>query len=139
MSDDELTKKIIGAEIEVHRTLGPGFLERIYRESMILEFCRRGIKVESEKPVIVHDKGTFVGQQRLDLLVDATVVVELKAIETLHGMHYAQLRSYLHATNLQTGLLINFNGPKVDYRRVDMTPKEARHSSPTSPLHPHIP
>lgn len=116
----EITEKIIQATIRVHRTLGPGFLERIYQNALIFELSRQGLSVESEREVPVLYEGEIVGVHRLDLLVAGRVVVELKTVEELAGIHYAQLRSYLKASNLQVGLLINLAKDKADYRRVEV-------------------
>ena len=105
---DPLTEAIIGAAIEVHRTLGPGLLESIYEEALCIEFGLRGIPFARQVDVDVHYKGHVITGQRLDLLVDAQVVVELKSVAALPDVATAQVLSYLKATNLKRGLLINF-------------------------------
>lgn len=121
---DQLAREVIGAAIEVHRTLGPGFLESVYEESLCLELILRGFDIERQVPVGVHYKGQRVGEARLDLLVEKRLVLELKAVDGLAPVHLAQLLSYLKATDLQLGLLINFNVPllKQGIRRIIHTP-----------------
>jgi GxxExxY protein len=108
---DALTRAIIGAAIEVHRHLGPGFLEGVYEEALVIELALRGIPFERQKPVPVSYKGHSVGEGRIDLLVAADLLVELKAVEALAPIHTAQVISYLKATRLHLGLLIYFNVP----------------------------
>ena len=108
---NELSRQIVGAAIEAHRVLGPGFLEFTYEEAMAIELTLRGIPYTSQVPVPVIYKGHPVGQGRLDLLVSDTIIVELKAVEVLAPIHSVQLLSYLRATGHKLGLLINFNVP----------------------------
>ncbi|AFZ24401.1 hypothetical protein Cylst_2165 [Cylindrospermum stagnale PCC 7417] len=108
---DRLVHGVIGAAIEVHRVLGPGFLEEVYKEALVIEFMRCGIHHEVEKSVSVIYKGHEVGKARLDFLVANCLVVELKAVQTLAPIHEAQVLSYLKMTNCSLGLLINFNVP----------------------------
>lgn len=98
VQQEELTKKIIGAAIRVHRELGPGFLEAIYEEALCLEFAELGLSFERQYRVEVLFRGQPVGEHRLDLLVEGLVVVELKAVSALQDIFYATLRSYLKAT-----------------------------------------
>ncbi|MEH2135611.1 GxxExxY protein [Nostoc sp.] len=106
-----LTGEVIGAAIEVHRVLGPGFLEEVYKEALIIEFFRCGIPHLVEKSVTVNYKGHEVGKGRLDFLVANCLIVELKAIQNLAPIHEAQVLSYLKMTNYPLALLINFNVP----------------------------
>jgi len=115
---EELSKKIIGAAIEVHRELGPGFLESIYEEALKIELAEYGLKVESQKEVAIEYLGVTVGLHRLDLVVEGQVIVEMKAVKELTDVHLAQLRSYLKASGLRVGLLLNFSKPKLEIRRV---------------------
>ena len=115
---EELSKKIIGAAIEVHRELGPGFLESIYEEALKVELSEYGLRVESQKEVTIEYLGVVVGLHRLDVVVEGQVIVELKAAKDLTDVHLAQLRSYLKATGLRVGLLLNFSKPKLEIRRV---------------------
>ncbi len=119
MKHETLTERIIGCVVQVHRTLGPGFVEPIYRRALVIELRRCGLHVEVEKEVAVFYEGENVGTHRLDLVVNEAVVLELKAVSELAAAHYEQLRSYLRASGLQVGLLINFGRERSDFRRVD--------------------
>jgi GxxExxY protein len=106
---DRLANEVIGAAIEVHRTLGPGFLESVYEEALCVELKLRKIPCERQVPVPVVYKGVAIGQGRLDLLVDGRLIVEIKTVEALAPIHKAQSISYLKATGYRLALLINFN------------------------------
>ena len=110
---DELARAVIGAAIEVHRTLGPGFLEAVYEEALCIELALRGIPFGRQVSVAVQYRGHPVGEGRLDLLVRESLVVELKAVEALLPIHTAQVMSYLRATGCHLGLLLNFNMPAL--------------------------
>lgn len=116
----KLTGAVIGAGIEVHRLLGPGFLESVYQEALEEEFRLRGIPCKPQKTIAVYYKGRQVGEGALDFLVAGVLIVELKAVQNLAPIHEAQLLSYLKATGHQIGLLINFNVPilKQGIRRI---------------------
>ena len=117
--DDKLTQTIIESIITVHQALGPGFLEGVYRQALLVELRRRGLVAETEYEVVIWYAGVEVGRHRLDILVDSRVIVELKTVEALGKAHYAQVRSYLRATNLRVAILVNFATPKADFRRID--------------------
>jgi GxxExxY protein len=105
-----ITEQVIGAAIEVHRTLGPGLLESAYEACLAYELAQRGLKFEQQKPLPVVYKGVSLDAgYRIDLLVEGSVVVELKAVQRLEPIHEAQLLSYLKLTGCPLGLLINFN------------------------------
>lgn len=104
----ELTGVVIGAAIEVHRVLGPGFLESVYEEALCVELQLRGIPFRRQPVVAISYKGRLVGEGRLDLLVSNTLIVELKAVENLAPIHEAQVLSYLKMTSHTLALLINF-------------------------------
>jgi len=108
--DNRLTEKIIGAAIEVHRNLGPGLLESAYQECLLFELKQLGYKVEKEKalPIIYKDIKLDHGY-RIDLIVEKTVVIELKTVESLNDVHTAQILTYLKLGNYPLGLLINFH------------------------------
>lgn len=106
---DRLAHAVIGAAIEVHRHLGPGYLESVYEEALAIECGLRAIPFERQKAVAVNYKGNAVGEGRIDLLVGRRAIVELKAVDALAPIHTAQVLSYLKATGLTLGLLINFN------------------------------
>ena len=120
---DDLARKVIGAAIEVHRALGPGYIENVYEEALCIEIDDLKIPFERQVKVAVEYKGRKVGEGRLDLLVAKILPVELKAVESLVAIHQAQLISYLKMTHLQLGLLINFNVPILKYgiKRVILT------------------
>ena len=101
--------QVIGAAIEVHRTLGPGFLEKIYQEALCLELDARGLTFERERAVAVHYRGQSIPGQRIDLIVEHSVLVELKAATRIDMTHEAKVISYLRTTGLRLGLLLNFN------------------------------
>lgn len=105
--------EVIGAAIEVHRTLGPGFLESAYETALSHELALRGVPHVRQCVVEVGYKGQVVGTERLDFLVDGCLIVELKAIDQLAPIHTAQVVSYLRATDLKLDLLINFNVSKL--------------------------
>ncbi len=107
----ELSHRIIGAAIEVHRHLGPGQLESVYERALAQELAFREIPHRTQVPITVHYKGCCVGEFFADLIVDDKIVVELKAVTALHAVHVAQTLSYLDAAGLRLGLLINFNVP----------------------------
>ena len=106
---DVVVHRVIGAAIEVHRQLGPGFLESVYEEALCVELTLRGIRFARQVPIAVQYKQERVGEARLDLLVDDSVVVELKACQCIAPIHVAQTLSYLKATRLHLALLINFD------------------------------
>ena len=106
---NELATRVIGTAIEVHRVLGPGYLESVYEEAMHIELSSTGLLIERQKPIAVAYKGREVGQARLDFLIGGELVVELKAVDKLAPIHRAQMISYLRATGCQLGLVINFN------------------------------
>jgi GxxExxY protein len=130
---NRLTEEVIGAAIEVHRVLGPGFLESFYEQALCMELKERRIEFVRQPVFPILYKGTLIGQTRLDLLIDRRVLVELKATEGYASVHLAQVLSYLKATGLTLGLLINFNVHSLHQgvRRVVRTPPP---SAPSAPL-----
>jgi len=105
----ELTGAIIGSAIAVHRELGPGKLESVYQRALEIELGARGIPYRKQVPIEMLYRGESVGDFFADLIVDRKVLVELKAVDALRSVHRAQVLSYLRATGLELGLLINFN------------------------------
>ena len=118
LSDGSLTSDIIHAAITVHRALGPGFVESFYEEALCLELQARNIPLERQKSISIVYREKVIGEHRLDLLVDARVVVELKAVKELDPIHYSIVRSYMKATSVVTGLLINFASMPLTIKRV---------------------
>ena len=106
---DQMAHEVIGAAIEVHRILGPGFLESVYEEALCVELKLRGIPFERQLAVGVQYKGEKVGDGRMDILVNDELIVELKTVDILAPIHVAQTLSYLKATGHALALLINFN------------------------------
>ncbi len=112
--EQELTEKIIGAALEVHRTLGPGLLESTYAACLAHELALRGLPFEKEKPLPVRYKDVQLDcGYRLDFLVDGKVIVELKSVEKLAPLYEAQLMTYLRLAGMRIGLLMNFNVEKL--------------------------
>ena len=116
----DLSYQIMGAIFEVHKELGPGFVESVYHKALVEEFSKRGMKVETEKTIDLVYKDKKIGVHRLDLVVEGKVVVELKTVERFAAYHTAQLLSYLKASGHKLGVLVNFSKRKVEYRRVVM-------------------
>lgn len=106
----DISYEIIGCAYEVHRILGPGLLESVYQKALVQELKLKGFKVHSEVDIEINYKGVNVGNDlRLDIIVNDTIIVELKSVENILPVHKKQLLTYLRLTNLQVGLLINFN------------------------------
>src|SRR5512147_2294495 len=120
---EDLTEKIINACIEVHKELGPGFLESIYHKALIIECENQKLTVESEKEVKVKYRNSEVGIHKIDLFAENEVVVELKTVDELNKKYYAQVRSYLKALHKEVGLLVNFAASPLDVRRVELRGK----------------
>jgi GxxExxY protein len=115
---EDLSRRIIGAAIKVHAALGPGFLETIYEEAFRLELTEHSLSYECQKEIKIKYLGVQIGTHRLDLVVENRIIVEIKAVKELNEVHFAQLLSYLKATGLKVGLLLNFAKPKLEIRRV---------------------
>lgn len=113
---NEITEKIIGAAYKVHNTLGSGFLEKVYQNSLVIEIRALGFGVEVEKPMKVYYPGEVVGNYVADIIVEGKVILEIKAVKELSGIHEAQILNYLKATGIEVGLLINF-GRSVNIKR----------------------
>ena len=113
-----LTRRVIGCAMQVSKLLRPGFLESVYENALCIELEAEGIAFERQKALTVHYRGRAVGSFVADLLVESKLLVELKAVRSLHDEHVAQVINYLQATRLQVGLLLNFGTPRLGYRRV---------------------
>ena len=116
MTNDDLTKMIIGCAYKVHNTLGSGFLEKVYENALRIELEKLGRKVKQQEPINVSYEGQVVGEYFADLWVDDCLVIEVKAVQTLVKRHEVQLVNYLTATNIKNGLLLNF-GSSVEVKR----------------------
>jgi GxxExxY protein len=119
MVEAELTEKIIECIIRVHQKMGPGFLESVYRHALLIDLKRSKIRAETEKEFVIKYDRVEVGLHRLDILVEGRVILELKTVDELSRAHYAQVRSYLRATNLTLALLVNFAKERADFRRIE--------------------
>ena len=115
---EELTERIIQAAIAVHRQLGPGFLESVYEAALTIELRKHGLQFERQRRLPILYDGVEIGFHRLDLLVEDTIVVELKAVKRIEDIHFAVVRSYLKAADRNHGLLLNFAAPKLIIKRV---------------------
>jgi GxxExxY protein len=116
MKHEETTEKIIGVFYEVYNELGHGFLESVYAQSMAIALSEAGLQVLQQAPITVRFRGQIVGDFRADLLVNNSVIVELKAARAIENAFEAQAMNYLRATEIEIGLLMNF-GPKPEFRR----------------------
>ena len=117
LEHEELTGSIIGAAIAVHRELGPGFVETVYENALAIELRARDVRHARQVCVPVMYRGVEVGLHRLDLLVDDTIVVELKAVKEIADPHFAVVRSYLRASGCRHGLILNFAKPTLEVKR----------------------
>jgi len=115
---EDLTEKIIGCAIEVHKKLGPGFLESIYENAFIIELQKQHLQVERQREAIIKYDGIQVGRHRLDLIIDDTIVVELKEVKNVEDIHFAIVKSYLKALGKEHGLIINFSRKVLEVKRV---------------------
>ena len=115
---DELVHKVIGAVYEVSNKLGAGFLEKVYERALLRELKLRGIAAVGQVPLVVSYKGEPVGEYFIDILVEGKLILELKCCDALANEHLAQTINYLKATGQSIALLINFQQPKVEWRRV---------------------
>ena len=117
MKEEELTGKIIGCAMKVHRTLGGGFLESVYQNALAFELQRSGLQAECEVPIKVFYDGVDVGEFFADILVAKQIIVENKAVEQLNPAHEVQLVNYLTATTYNVGLLFNFGAASLQYKK----------------------
>jgi GxxExxY protein len=124
--ESNLSRRVIGCAIEVSNTLGPGFFEKLYEKALCVEFEARGISFQSQKPVQVIYKESIIGEYFADIIVEDSLVLELKAVSALCSEHEAQLMNYLKATGLSVGLLLNFGKPKLGIKRMVWNHNETR-------------
>ena len=120
----ELTEVIIGAFYEVYNELGYGFLESVYRNSLLHELRKAGLKADAEIPVQVFYDGILVGDFKADIIVEGAVILELKAVENLNKIHEVQLVNYLNATGQEIGLLLNFGAASLEFKKKFRRPKQ---------------
>jgi GxxExxY protein len=114
----ELSHLTIGAAIEVHRNLGPGFLEAIYEQALSRELTLRAVPFQRQTPLEVAYKGETMGNYRTDLVIDNTIILEIKACASLNNAHAAQARHYLTATGYRLAILLNFGTPRLQIKRI---------------------
>jgi GxxExxY protein len=126
MDINELTYEINGAIFEVNRVLGPGFLEKVYQNVLMVELRNRGLKAESQVAITVDYKDNVVGEYIADILVEEKVILELKTVDRLEKIHEAQLLNYLRATGIQIGILVNFKHTKAEIKRMVLDLPEDR-------------
>jgi GxxExxY protein len=117
MEHKELTEKIIGCAYRVYNKMGSGFLESVYEKCLLIELRKAGLQAQAQQPITVHYDNEVVGEFTADIIVEDTVIVELKAIRQLARAHEVQLVNYLAATGKPVGLLINFGETKVEIKR----------------------
>ena len=118
MDLNEITYAINGAVFEVNKVLGPGFLDKVSENSLLVELKSRGLKVQAQAPINVFYKKTLVGEYFADLLVEDQVIVELKTVEKIDRIHEAQLLNYLKATGKPVGLIVNFKNTRAEIKRM---------------------
>ena len=118
MDINEITYAINGAVFEVNKILGPGFLEKVYENALLVELKNRGFKAEGQVPINVTYKSFSVGEYIADLLIEDKIIVELKTVDNLDKIHEAQLLNYLKATGITVGILVNFKNPKAEIKRM---------------------
>ncbi len=118
MELDEITYKIIGCCMKIHRTLGNGFQEVIYQRCLDIELAKAGLTFEREKEQLIFYEGIQVGTRRADFTVEGKVIVELKAVIRLENVHLAQAKNYVVAYNFPVGLLINFGATSLEYKKI---------------------
>lgn len=118
MKYEELTYKVIGCAMEVHKRLGGGFREVIYQRALAMELKLNGIPFEREKVMDIHYRDTIIGRRRVDFFVDDKVMVELKAFVRMENGHLNQAMNYLEVSHQEIGLLLNFGGRSLEYKRI---------------------
>lgn len=118
MKHEDLTQKIIGCAMQVHRTMGNGFQEVIYQRALAIEMQFQGLSFEREKEMDIFYRGENIGARRVDFFVEGCIMVELKAVIQLEDVHLAQAMNYLEAYGMEIGLLINFGARSLQFKRV---------------------
>lgn len=115
---EDLSYKIIGLAMEVHRKLGYGFLEKVYENALMLLLRREGIEAKQQAPIKVYFEGEIVGEYFADILVDDKIILELKVLNEITDVHIAQALNYLKATGLRLAIILNFGKRKLEYERL---------------------
>jgi len=138
----ELTGKVIGLAMKVHRTLGPGFLESVYKKALQFELLRAGLKAELEKPIQIRYESIIVGDYFADILVNDDLIVEVKALVALAAEHEVQVVNYLTATGKDIGLLLNFGARSLEFKKKFRVYRESNsepfmfRENPVNPVNP---
>jgi len=114
----KLVYQVVGCAMKVHRELGYGFLEKVYENSLMHLFEKENIDAKQQYPVPVYFEGKMVGEYFADILIEGKILLELKTVEKIANVHYAQLLNYLKATGIRLGLLLNFGPRKLEYERL---------------------
>jgi GxxExxY protein len=120
----DLTHKIIGSAMRVHSRLGFGFLESVYRNALLHELHKNCLQAQSEQAIQVYYDGVLVGDFKADIIVEGTIILELKAVENLQKIHEVQLVNYLNATGTEVGLLLNFGAASLEFKKKFRRPKD---------------
>ena len=128
LKDEELSQRVIGAAIEVHRSLGPGFLESFYEEALCIELDILGVPYERQKTIEITYRNRKNGEHRLDLFIDGKLVHELKTVKEIDPIHYSIVRSYVKAAKATSGIILNFSSMPLTIKRVGLD------SNPSSSL-----
>ena len=136
MNIDELCYKIIGAAMAVHRHFGPGYLEEVYKNALMVELDTLGIQAEKEIPIAVNYKGVRVGDYRVDIIIENRLILELKAVVAIHPSHEAQLVNYLNATGIDDGLLLNFGAVSLQHKHKYRVYRQQQPLNPVNPVNP---
>ncbi|MBI2116030.1 MAG: GxxExxY protein [candidate division NC10 bacterium] len=115
---NEISGRVIGAAMTVSNTLGAGFLEKVYENALVHELRKSGLRVEQQRPLVVTYDGLIVGEYAADMVVESSVIVELKAVKMVDQIHVAQCLNYLKATGMRLCLLLNFGSPRLQVKRI---------------------
>jgi GxxExxY protein len=121
---NDLTHRVIGSAMRVHSRLGFGFLESVYRNALLHELHKNGLQAQSEQSIQVYYDGVLVGDFKGDIIVEGTIILELKAVENLQKIHEVQLVNYLNATGKEVGLLLNFGAQSLEFKKKFRRPKD---------------
>ena len=136
MKIDELCYKVIGAAMAVHRHFGPGYLEEVYKNALMVELEMLGVQSDKEVPIAVNYKGVRVGDYRADVIIDNRLILELKAVTTINPSHEAQLVNYLNVTGIEDGLLINFGATSLQHKHKYRVYRQPQAHNPVNPVNP---
>ncbi len=116
MNAVDLPRQVIGLAMKVHRKLGPGFLENLYKNALAYELEKAAIPFSTEEPLAVYYEDRLIGDYYADILIQDSLIIELKAVSTLSKVHSLQLVNYLNAAQIEEGLLLNFGAPQLEFR-----------------------